>query len=90
MKKSRFATDQPHFYTMVTSIYALDLRDLYGDVGLKKKVVEFSRLMSGESKPPREITKNFKEYITLSSKQTTHPGRRADRQAEFAKIIAAL
>jgi hypothetical protein len=90
MKKSRLATDQPHFYTMVTSIYDLNLRELYGDIELKRKVVGFSKLMSEESKPSREIAKNFKEYMTLSSKQTTHPGRRASRQEEFAKIIEAL
>jgi hypothetical protein len=75
---------------MVTSIYDLNLRELYGDIELKRKVVGFSKLMSEESKPSREIAKNFKEYMTLSSKQTTHPGRRASRQEEFAKIIEAL
>jgi len=90
MKRSRFATDQPHFYTMVTSVLSLNLRQLYGDAELKRKLIAFAALMSGDSKPPREISKSFREYMALSAKQTTHPGRRASRQAEFARIIEAL
>jgi hypothetical protein len=89
-KKSRLATDQPHFYTLVTSIHSLGLLDKYATGDLKKKLAELARLVSGKGKPPKGMSKVFNEYMELSSKQTTHPGRRASRQARFAELVEAL
>jgi hypothetical protein len=90
VKTSKLATDQPHFYTLVTSLHALNLVNLYGAPELKRKLTEMSRIISGTANPPNGLTKTYKEYIELSSKQTTHPGRRLSRQNKFAEIIAAL
>jgi len=90
MKESKLASDQPHFYTMVTAIHASDLIAKYGTDALKKKLVQMARLSDGKTKAPAGKARQFKEYMELSSKQTTHPGRRTSRQALFEEILEEL
>src|SRR5260370_6285526 len=45
IKKSRLATDQPHFYTLATSIHALGLEKKYGLPELKRKVSTFAKIV---------------------------------------------
>lgn len=90
ISKSRLATDQPHNYTMMTSIHALNLETLYGRDELKRRLKEMARLLDGKRKPPQGKGHVFKEYMELSSKQTTHPGRRASRQEKFSELVDAL
>jgi hypothetical protein len=90
VKTSRLAKDQPHFYTMVTSLHALSLIDQYGEDDLKRRLVKMSRILDEKERPPKGKGNAFKEYVELSSKQTTHPGRRASRQKLFAELIASL
>lgn len=89
-KASKMATDQPHFYTMITSIHALNLVEKYGADELKKKLVGMSRIIDEKQAPPKGKTNALNEYIDISSKQTTHPGRRAKRQDLFASILDAV
>lgn len=90
VKTSKLAKDQPHFYTMVTSLRALGLMDQYGIDDLQRRLLQMSKIIDGKMPPPKGKAKALKEYIDLSSKQTTHPGRRASRQHLFAELIAAL
>jgi hypothetical protein len=90
VKTSRLAKDQPHFYTMVTSLHALRLIDQYGYDDLKRRLVNMSRIIDGKTSPPKGKAKALKQYMELSSKQTTHPGRRASRQNLFAELIESL
>jgi hypothetical protein len=90
IKDSKLATDQPHFYTMVTSIYSLDLFTQYSESALKEKLVNLSHLIDGLATPPRGKAAVLKEYLDLSSKQTTHPGRRESRQEKFAELLASV
>jgi len=89
VKASRLATDQPHFYTMVTSVHALKLMEQYGQPVLRKKLFQMSKLIDGKIMAPKGKKKAFDEYMALSSKQTTHPGRRNARQELFAEILEA-
>jgi hypothetical protein len=88
VKVSKLATDQPHFYTMVTAVYGLGLMERFGD--LERRLVEISKLIDGKQQPPRGTTKTLKDYMELSSKQTTHPGRRASRQGLFVTLLEAV
>jgi Protein of unknown function DUF262 len=90
MKASRLATDQPHFYTLATSIHALGLVEKYGLPKLKQKVTAFAKIVEGKRKPPQGTSKAYREYIDMASQKTTHPGRRDARQAAFAKILEAI
>jgi Protein of unknown function DUF262 len=90
VKTSRLAKDQPHFYTMVTSLHALGLIDKYGVDDLKRRLLQMSRIIDGKKSPPKGKAKALKEYLDLSSKQTTHPGRRATRQSLFVELVAGL
>jgi hypothetical protein len=90
MKDSKLVTDQPHFYTMVTSIHALNLIGEYGDAELKRKLVNLSGVVEGDVPPPKGKANMRKEYLELSSKQTTHPSRRASRQDRFVELLAAV
>jgi hypothetical protein len=90
VKTSKMATDQTHFYTMITSIHTLHLVNHYGIATLKKKLVKLSRIIDGKAQPPQGKVNAFREYMELSSKQTTHPGRRATRQERFAELVEVL
>jgi Protein of unknown function DUF262 len=87
MKKSRLATDQTHFYTMVTSLFALDLQERYGLAELKRKMEVFAGILDNQSPPPKGTSKRFRQYMELSSRQTTNPGRREDRQKAFEGLM---
>ena len=90
IKKSKLATDQPHFYTMVTSISALGLIAKYGRQDLKRRLIELAAVVDGKKAAPTGKKEALGKYLSLSSKQTTHPGRREERQALFAELLEAL
>jgi hypothetical protein len=93
MDKSRFATDQTHFYTMVTSMLFSDMlsgKPLAEIKKLQSKLVKFSKIIDGDNVPPRAISTLVSKYEEQSSQQTTHVGRRIDRQESFLKIIERL
>ena len=54
---SNLATDQPHFYTMVTSIHALGLIDKYGAGELRRKLIVLSRIIDAKTPPPKGMAK---------------------------------
>lgn len=91
---SRFATDQTHFYTMITSLHFAGLLEPKNkkpaDIqGLKRKLVSFAKMIEGKGSRP-VVASSVKEYMARSQKQTTHIGQREDRQRLFLKIIDAL
>jgi Protein of unknown function DUF262 len=89
VKESKLASDQPHFYTLVTSLLSTDLLTRYGEPELRKRLAVVSRVIDGKESPPAGTSKALKEYMDLSSKQTTHPGRRAARQELFVRLVEA-
>ena len=90
VKTSKLVADQPHFYTMVTSIHAVDLIDHFGAMELKSRLERLAQIIDGKDKAPKGKAKVLKEYIALSSKQTTHPGRRKARQELFVELVEAI
>ena len=88
---TRLATDQTHFYTMVTALIFSDLMDVYTEAVLTKKLTAFGRVVDGASLPKEQpLAKVFEKYIDVSSKQTTDVSRRQDRQRLFIDAIRSL
>jgi len=92
---SKFATDQTHFYTMVTSILFAEMLSAKDGVAadlhdVRRKLKNFAMIISGKAKPPRALKGVVNDYLEESQRQTTHQGRRQNRQARFLEIMAAL
>jgi Protein of unknown function DUF262 len=94
LKKSRLATNQIHFYTMFTSIVAGNLIASFGDEELIRKLNVFGYILDEDHEKSPEIsdatTKAMNRYRDLSEKQSTHIGRREDRDKKFIEILAEL
>jgi hypothetical protein len=90
MKTSQLAVNQTHFYTLATSLHALNLLEEYEPNELKRKLAAFAAMIEDPRQAPAGKHKAMREYMTLSSQKTTHPGRRMDRQRLFADILAAI
>jgi hypothetical protein len=86
---SRLATDQTHFYTMVTSISRADLIKTYGANALLKKLDAMATLLGG-AKPPSTVKKKFDRYQELSVSKTTDASRRSERDKLFVELVGAL
>lgn len=88
----RLATDQTHFYTMITSLIAEDLLNDYKPPVLTKKLLAFARIIEGTASMPsgKRLRKVIKDYLDVSSKQTTDVSRRQERQKLFIEAIRTL
>jgi hypothetical protein len=85
---TKLVTDQPQFYTLITTLLSTDLIDRYPD--LDKRIVATARILDGTDTPPKAIKRAVAEYKLAATKQTTHPSRRDIRQKMFCKIIGAV
>jgi len=86
----RLATDQTHFYTMVTALIASDLMDL-PQASLTKRLIAFGRVVDGGPLPnSKSLQRIFEQYLEISSKQTTDVSRRVERQRLFIQAIREL
>ncbi len=91
---SRLASDQTHFYTMVTALLSGDLipidptapRSTSNHAEVQRKLVEFGKRIAAKS----TNNKALQRYLELSSKQTTDAEKRKDRQDLFTEIINRL
>ena len=83
------ATDQTHFYTMVTSLIATDLLDTIAEAKLVKKLAAFGKVVQDEGRvwPAAKLEKGFKRYMELSSDRTTDTPRRQERQDWFVELV---
>jgi hypothetical protein len=90
ISESRLATNQIHFYSMITAIIGDGLLDKYAERDLITKLAKFGALIDGEKKASGKLRKIINEYQEFAAKHTTHPGRRADRQARVAQALELL
>ena len=86
---SRFATDQPQFYTLITALLSTDLMTRFTAAELARRLVESRRMIDGNAPVPAGLKEAIIEYQELSAKQTTHPARRENRQNRLIEIIGA-
>lgn len=86
---SSLATDQTHFYTMMTALCDGDLLTRF-PTDLVARLVAFGDMVGGKSTPPESKKRAFKKYMDLSTDRTTDAPRRKERQAKFIEILAVL
>ncbi len=96
LSNSSLAVNQVHFYTMVTSLVESSLLADFDKDILVGKLVRFGRLIDKAEELPQDnphdkaMSKAIKKYVTESQTQTTHVGRRGERQKLFVTAINAL
>lgn len=90
LSETRLATNQIHFYTMITSIVAGDLLHKYSEDDLIRRLSKFGQIIDKKTSVPGKLVRTVKLYRELSEKQTTHVSRRMERQGRFLEAIQAL
>lgn len=85
--KSRFATDQPQFYTMVTMLLSTDMMQKFQPAEFVQKLTDIRKILDGDVASPKEMEVEIGEYEDASTKQTTHPARRDKRQQTLVKLL---
>lgn len=89
IRLTRLATNQIHFYTMVTAVIYGDLITKY-PVDLIRRLAAFGQILDKQSQTPKNLMRTMTVYRELSEKQTTHVSRREDRQSRFLEAISEL
>jgi hypothetical protein len=91
LKESRILTDQTHSYTVVTGMLHHDLLNVHGEVGLRRKLKAFARLLDSDTTPAdRKVAQRVRDYRELSAKQTTDVSRRSARERILAELLGLL
>ena len=89
---SSLAVNQVHFYTVITSLIESDLLSAFDESTLIKKLELFGKIIDKAEPIPRErpLSSPIRKYIEQSQTQTTHVGRRAERQQRFIEALRGL
>jgi hypothetical protein len=90
---TRWATDQTHFYILATALISRAARGKELSDDIPDKLIKFDSLLWDEkiaTKYPDRIQKKAKEYVGLSTKQTTDVAKRERREQLFTQILDAL
>lgn len=92
LSKTRLATDQTHFYIMITSLIGGDLLNNFSHSDLVKRLVKFGKILDGAARLPRDrkLSNTIRHYQELSEKQTTDVSSREERQKNFIEVISSL
>jgi hypothetical protein len=85
--KSKFATDQPQFYTMITFLLSTDTMEKFKAVQFGRRLIEIRKILDGEVAAPKGMEEDIKQYEEASTKQTTHPARRDRRQVTLENLL---
>jgi hypothetical protein len=90
--QTRLATDQPQFYTLITSLLATDLMQRFPEDELTRRLTAVGNMIDAKVTIPRErrLPTIIKDYRELSEKATTNVGRREARQERFIEAIDAV
>ncbi|MGO9317637.1 MAG: DUF262 domain-containing protein [Terracidiphilus sp.] len=87
LTETKFATDQPWFYTLITTLMSTDLIEKYERRELEKRIFMASKIIDGIVPVPKTLKKPVQEYLLAATKQTTNPDRRKKRQEVLVKVI---
>jgi hypothetical protein len=93
LTRVRLATDQPQFYTLITSLISTDLMDRYSADELIDRLVTVGLMIDDKHPIPKDRKKLatlVKSYRELSEKATTNIGRREARQQRFIEMVDAV
>jgi hypothetical protein len=83
----RFATDQPQFYTLITTLLSTDLLDRYPTVELERRIFAAAKVIDGNDPVPPTLKRAIADYRIAAAKQTTHPSSREKRQQVLVRMI---
>ena len=86
-KDSKLAMDGTHFYTMITTLIKNKPLRTMDQMKLAKSLIKFSEILNNK-KGSRQA--KIKKYLDLSSKHTTDPSRRTEREKIFTEIIMSF
>jgi Protein of unknown function DUF262 len=90
LQKSKLATSQTHFYTMIAALIATDWLDTIPHFVLIQKLSDFIQIVDGEKPIPKGLEDAIQKYREAATRQTTNINRRADRHAHFIEAINKL
>jgi Protein of unknown function DUF262 len=85
--QSKFATDQPQFYTVVTLLLSTDTMERLTARQFAKKLLENQSILFEDAAVPTEMQPDIDAYKEASTKQTTHPARRETRHNTILKLL---
>ena len=88
--ETRLASDQTHFYIMITSIIDSNLLDAVPEPELIMKLSSFSDVLERKQPAKKSIREKVAEYEQLSKQKTTDVSGREKRQSAFLEIVRAL
>jgi len=87
MAETKLATDQPQFYTLVTTLLCTDLLEKYPHAELKERVLAAGKIIDGNMAVSTNLKRAVGDYRVAAAKQTTHPSRREKRQTVLVRLI---
>ncbi len=90
LAQTRWATDQTHFYILVTALLNLTKTMSAFDPIWYAKLIKFDKFLTGGATAPKPVRIDVKNYIDLSLKQTTDPAKRKLREELFVRISARI
>lgn len=90
LMNSRLATEQPQFYTLITTLLSSDLIDRLGEKLLMKRIAAFGAILDGKEPTPPQLKKQIEGYQELAVRRTTDSGRRERRQKLLIECLDAL
>jgi hypothetical protein len=92
LAKTTLATDQPQFYTLITTLLSTDVlaryATSYGE--LEKRIFAVAQIIEKKAMPPDSLRRAIAKYRAASTKQTTHPGQRDIRQKILVRAIGEV
>ncbi|SHH27725.1 DUF262 domain-containing protein [Bradyrhizobium erythrophlei] len=86
------ATDQPHFYTMITSLIVSDLLEDSSSDSLLQKLLRLAAYLPDRAQLPadRKLAVAVREYKKAAARGTAQTGQREIRQRRFIELVKAL
>jgi len=90
LAKTRWATDQTHFYILATTLLTLVKNGGTFDESWFQKLITFDSFLTGQAAAPKKVKDDVRAYINLSSKQTTDAAKRQDREHLLVAVLNGL
>jgi len=91
LESSKFATDQPQFYTMATALLSSDLLDKIPEDELATLLARFAAIANKVSQAPnQDIATQARTYMDATLKQTTDPNKRKQRHDALVQGVKLL
>jgi hypothetical protein len=84
---TKLATDQPQFYTVVTTLLNSNLMERFDRRDLGIRLLYAAHILEGTLEPPQSLKKSVRTFRDMATKQTTNPDRRGKRQEILTKLI---